>query len=253
MKAVKIAPLVTAAVLLVSVPAEAHVSVHPNTVPAGAFATLDVRVPGEQAGAHVTKVDLLLPPGFTEVDYENVPGWSVRTVERKLAKPIEDDGEKIESEIAQLVWSWTGPLGRVDDGEFVQFPLSVAIPDEDAGKALEFRTVQTYSNGEAVHWIDPSLDAEHPSPRINVTAKGGVVADVAGQEAGPTAGQGGATASSTTSGGAGQGSSEGAAAGAVTSSGGASKGLATAALIVGALGLLIGLIAVARTRRRSGV
>jgi uncharacterized protein YcnI len=34
--------------------AQAHVSLHPNTIPAGAFATLDVRVPGEQQGAHVS-------------------------------------------------------------------------------------------------------------------------------------------------------------------------------------------------------
>ncbi len=29
----------------------------------------------------------------------------------------------------------------------------------------------------SIHWISPSLTAEHPSPRINITAKGGVIQD----------------------------------------------------------------------------
>jgi uncharacterized protein YcnI len=219
----------------------AHISIHPNTVPAGAFATLDVRVPGEQQGAHVTKVDVLFPAGFTDVDYEAVPGWSVDVVERKLATPLHSDGETIESEIAQLVWTWAGPLGEVSDGQFIQLPLSVAIPSDAAGKALEFRTVQSYSDGQVVHWIDPSLDAEHPSPRINVTAKGGAIEDVAGDEAGPVAGQTSATRSS------------GAAGEAVTGSGssdGSSKGLALAALIVAALALLATIFTLVRSQRR---
>ena len=88
MRISKIVVLAATGALLVPAAADAHISLHPNTIPAGAFATLDVRVPGEQEGAHVTKVDMLLPPGFTSVDYENVPGWSTRVIETKLATPI---------------------------------------------------------------------------------------------------------------------------------------------------------------------
>jgi uncharacterized protein YcnI len=220
--------------------AQAHISLHPNTIPAGAFATLDVRVPGEQEGAHVTKVDTLFPPGFVSVDYENVPGWSTRLIETKLPTPITEGGETIDTEVSQIVWTWTGPLGKVDNGQFINFPLSLAIPDDAAGKALEFRTVQTYSNGAVVHWIDPSLTAEHPAPRINVTAKGGVVQEVAGDEAGPQAGATGSSAASTP-----------ASASSSSSNGGASKGLAIAALVVGILGLagaVVALLALRRTR-----
>ncbi|HTA35945.1 MAG TPA: YcnI family protein, partial [Solirubrobacteraceae bacterium] len=189
MNANKFALLVALGALAAPAAAEAHISLHPNTVPAGAFATLDVRVPGEQEGAFVKKVDVLFPAGFIGVDYENVAGWSAKVIERKLATPIQSDDGPVDSEVSQIVWTWTGPLGKVDNGQFVDFPLSAAIPDDAAGKALEFRTVQTYSNGQVIHWIDPSLQAEHPSPRINVTAKGGVIEDVAGDEAGPTAPQ----------------------------------------------------------------
>jgi uncharacterized protein YcnI len=237
-----LAALLTACGLVLPAGAQAHISVHPNTIPAGAFATLDVRVPGEQEGAYVKKVDVLLPHGFTGVDHENVPGWSTKVIETKLATPLTEDGETIDTEVSQIVWTWTGPLGKVGDGQFVQFPLSLAIPGDASGRSLEFRTVQTYSNGQAVHWISPSLSAEHPSPRINVTAKGGVVEDVAGAEAGPEAHQ--VPASSSVPGHAG--------ATPTATSSGASKGLAVLALVLGALGLLAGLGALARTRRADG-
>src|SRR5271163_459542 len=136
MKAKSIGALAAAVALLVPATAQAHISLHPNTIPAGAFATLDVRVPGEQEGAHVTKVDVLFPHGFTGVDYENVPGWSTRIIEARLATPIKEDGETIDTEVSQIVWTWAGPLGRVDNGQFVNFPLSLAIPADATGKAL---------------------------------------------------------------------------------------------------------------------
>jgi len=225
------------ALLAVPAAAQAHISLHPNTIPAGAFATLDVRVPGEQEGAYVKKVDVLFPSGFTSVNYENVPGWTAKIIETKLVTPITKDGETINTEVSQILWTWTGPLGKVSNGQFINFPLSLAIPDV-AGQALEFRTIQTYSNGLLVHWIDPSLSAEHPAPRINVTAKGGVIEDIAGHEAGPEAGQTPGSQSTP------------APAAAKPSSGGASKGLGIVALILGALGLLAGLAALAAARRR---
>jgi periplasmic copper chaperone A len=239
-----LALIVTGGVLLATpAAAQAHISLHPNTIPAGAFATLDVRVPGEQEGAYVTKVDTLFPQGFTGVDYENVPGWTARVIEAKLKTPIKEDGETIDTEVSQIAWTWTGPLGKVSNGQFINFPLSVAIPADAAGRALEFRTVQTYSNGEVVHWIAPELTAEHPAPRINVTAKGGAIEEVAGDEAGPTAGETPAAGRPVT------GQSTTAAVVVAKPSTGASKGLGIAALILGALGLLAGLLALATARR----
>jgi uncharacterized protein YcnI len=238
-KLVALLPIVV--LLLAPAGAGAHISIHPNAVPAGAFATLDVRVPGEQAGAHVTRVDMLMPPGFIGVDYAPVPGWDVRVVESKLATPLEQDGEKVETEVSQIIWSWTGPLGQVGNGAFVDFPLSVAMPDS-AGRSLQFKTIQSYSNGKKARWIEPGLEDEFPSPRINVTAKGGVLQDVAGEEAGPPAGLRGAASAPTPLPAAAGGTPR------------ASRALAIAALIVGALGLLAGLtgLLAAGSARRGG-
>lgn len=237
MRASKIAVLAVASALLVPAAAEAHISLHPNTIPSGAFATLQVRVPGEQEGAHVTKVDVLFPSGFTSATYENVPGWSVKVLTQKVSPPIQTDEGPVSEEVSQVIWSWIGPLGMVNNNQFIQFPLSIAIPGNLTGQALQFKTVQSYSNGQIVHWIDPSLSAEHPAPRINVTAKGGVIEDVAGKEAGPEAGQAAAAASAPT---------------VAKASNGASKGLGIAALIVGVIGLLLGAVALWTARRERG-
>jgi len=240
MKPKKVAVLLAAGALFTPASAQAHISLHPNTIPAGAFATLDVRVPGEEEGAYVKKVAVLFPQGFTGVDYENVPGWSTKVIETKLATPIKEDGETIDTKVSEIVWTWAGPLGKVNNGQFIQFPLSLAIPADAAGKALEFRTVQSYSNGQVIHWISPSLIAEHPSPRINVTAKGGVIQDIAGAEAGPEAGQTAASSSSPSP----------APATTTQASSGASEGLGITALLLGALGLIAGLGALVMSRRK---
>ncbi len=169
--------------------AQAHISLHPNTIPAGAFVTLDVRVPGEQAGAYAYEIDMLVPPGFTEIDTQNVPGWSVKKITTKLATPIQTDEGPISEEVSQIIWTGDrSALGRLEDNSFIQFPLSIAMPSDLAGKSLAFKTVQYYSNGKVIHWIGPP-NAEYSAPTVNITAKGGLIEEVAGNEAGPTPGQ----------------------------------------------------------------
>ncbi|HWX87003.1 MAG TPA: YcnI family protein [Solirubrobacteraceae bacterium] len=232
--------LATVTTLAATAAAQAHISLHPNTIPAGAFVTLDVRVPGEQEGAYAYRIDMLVPPGFTAIDTQNVPGWSVKEVITKPAKPIQTDEGPIDEEISQIVWTGDrSKLGRLENGSFIQFPLSIAMPGNLAGKSLAFKTVQYYSNGKVVHWIGPP-SAEYPAPTVNITAKGGVIDDVAGGEAGPTPGEMPAA------------SSGAAAPVEASSSGVASKGLAITALVVGALGLLAGIGGLVAARRTRG-
>lgn len=226
---------VTAVALLLPAAAQAHVSVHPNTVPEGAFATLNVRVPGEEENAYAYKVATLLPAGFTDVSIQNVPDWTAKVVTKKLAKPIQTDDGPVTEEVSQVIWTGNKSVdGRLDNGRFMQFPLSIAMPEHIAGKSLAFKTLEYYSNGKVVHWIG-SPSAEFPAPTVNITDKGGVLQDVAGGEAGPAPGDApGAEATPSSS---------------SSSSGGAGKGLGIAALILGALGLLAGGAALARSRR----
>jgi uncharacterized protein YcnI len=185
----RLASLIAAfAALALPAAAAAHISLHPNEIPAGAFVTLNVRVPGEQPGAYAYKVVMQMPPGFTDVDVENIPGWTAQETITNLKKPQQTPDGPVDQVVSQV--SWTGErsaLGRLDNGHFVQFPLDVTIPSNLAGKSLTFKTVEFYSNGQNAYWIGPP-SATYPAPTINITRAGGVIEDVAGNEAGPLPG-----------------------------------------------------------------
>jgi uncharacterized protein len=163
---------VVAAVLISAGAASAHVTVHPNRLPAAGFTTMVVRVPNEEANASTTKVDVQLPPGFLFVSTAPVPGWTAKMVQHKLDTPIKTMDGTISSEISEV--SWSG--GKIEPGQYLEFPLSVAMPDTP-GTTLTFKSIQTYDNGDVVRWIgDPSSD--HPAPRVAVTASTAAVQDI---------------------------------------------------------------------------
>jgi len=223
--------LVTVGALLTASNAQAHVSLHPNTLPAGSFPTLNIRVPSEEPTASTTQVAVQFPPGFIDVSTGYLPGWTVQKKTRKLAKPVTTDSGTVSEEISEVIWKG----GKIPPENFLNFPISTAIPDGDAGKTLTFKTVQTYSNGKVVHWIGPA-SADQPAPTVNVTPKGGVLEDVAGTEAGPGNAQATATQTASTT--------------KSDSSDKASKGLGVAALVVGIVALLLGIVALVLARRR---
>jgi uncharacterized protein YcnI len=211
----------TICALLLPAAAQAHVTLQPNEAPAGGFTVLDVRVPNERDDANTTKIDVKFPPGFAEVSYQAVPGWQVKVIKEKLANPVQTDDGPVTEGVSEIVWSG----GSIAPGQFQDFPLSVQIPDE-AGKALTFKALQTYDNGEVVRWIGPP-ESEEPAPQVMVTAA-----------------EGGHSAAAAESGSSGDEASDG--------SDSASKGLGIAALVLGALGLLAGGAALMRSRGSRG-
>jgi uncharacterized protein YcnI len=138
-------------------------------VPAGGFVLLDVRVPNERENASTVKVHLRLPPGFIEASYQPVTGWTVKEIRKKLAKPTtNDEGETITDQVSDLIWTGDGKQGKIAPGQFMDFPLSVQIPDKP-GTSLTFKALQTYRNGEVVRWIG-APDSDTPAPQVAVTA-----------------------------------------------------------------------------------
>lgn len=232
----RIVLVLTAAALTGPAAAQAHVSLHPNEVPTGSFATLDIRVPNEMESANTVKLAVQVPPGFLDVSPEYMSGWTPKVLTGKLAKPVQTDDGEVTEQVKEIIWTGDGKQGRIPPGQFLNFPISTEIPGK-AGEELTFKVLQYYDDGEVVRWIGPP-NSEEPAPQIDVTAEGGVLQDVAGSETAPPS-------PSTTS--AGEGSAE-------TSGGSsdsASKGLGIAALIVGALGLLAGGTALIQSRRRA--
>jgi uncharacterized protein YcnI len=230
--------LVAVVALIVPAAAGAHVSLHPNAVPAGANATLDIRVPNEMDNATTTKLAVKFPPGFIGVATQPPPGWTSKVLTSKLAKPVQTDDGPIDTQVSEVEWTASSGAG-IAAGQFANFPIAVAVPGR-TGQVLTFKTVQTYSNGKVVRWIG-APDSDSPAPTIDVTAKGGVLQDVAGGEAGPgtlpkVASQSATPAATRT----------------VVQKTSASNTLAVIALIVGALGLATGAAGYAAARRERG-
>jgi uncharacterized protein len=208
--------LIAALALAVPASAGAHVTLQPEEAAAGDYTVLDVRVPNERDDAATTKVAVQMPPGFVFASYQPVAGWSVEVKTGKLAKPISSHGEKITEQVSQMTWTADSDKAGIQPGQFQDFPISVQIPGE-AGDSLTFKALQTYGDGEVVRWIG-GADSEKPAPRVAVTES--------------SEGHHGASAESE-----------------ATDSDSASKGLGIAALIIGALGLLAGGVALLRSRR----
>src|ERR1700759_1620714 len=105
-------PLIAAALaatLLVPAAADAHVTLHPDSLPAGTDDTLlSVRVPNERNDATVTKVDLALPPGFAASSAAAVAGWPATVQHVKLATPIKTDDGEIPEGVGRIPWTATG-------------------------------------------------------------------------------------------------------------------------------------------------
>jgi uncharacterized protein len=225
--------LLGALALALPAAASAHVSLHPNEVPAGSFATLDIRVPNETESAETVKLAVQVPPGFLDISTEYMPGWTSKVLTSKLAKPVQTDDGEVTEQVREIIWTGDGKQGLIPPGQFLNFPISTEIPGK-AGEELTFKVLQYYDSGEVVRWIG-GPNSEEPAPKIDVTAEGGVLQDVAGSEtAPPSPGASSPEGSETTTG---------------SGSDSASKGLGIAALIVGALGLIAGGAALIRSRR----
>jgi uncharacterized protein YcnI len=168
------ASLVAVATLLaIAVPAAAHVTVStPDAVPGG-FGKLVFRVPTESASAGTVKLTVTLPAAtpFAEVAAKSMPGWSVATTEKKLAKPItNDDGFNLTKAVSTVTWT-AGAGQGVAPGEFNEFELSVG-PFTKGTSSLTLPVVQTYSDGTVVHWDQPTpasgKEPEHPAPTLDL-------------------------------------------------------------------------------------
>jgi uncharacterized protein YcnI len=165
--------LTAAAALAVPAAASAHVTLQPGQVTEGSFSKLDVRVPNERDNKGTIKVDLRLPDGFYFLSYQKVPGWKARVYKRKLDQPVDLGGFSVDERYTRIVWRAKKPKrDRIAPGQFQDFPLSVRVPDGEAGSQLTFRAFQTYQRGERVAWTG-APDSDAPAPRVTLLASEG--------------------------------------------------------------------------------
>ncbi|MEU9149320.1 YcnI family protein [Streptomyces sp. NPDC048417] len=177
MKASRIAAVTAVAgtaVLAVSSPAFAHVSVQPEgTAAKGGYAVIDFKVPNERDNASTTKLEVNFPADhpLASVMPQPMAGWKVEVTKSKLAKPLEMHGEKIDEAVTKV--TWTAEDKGIEPGYFQKFPLSVGALPEDTDE-LVFKAIQTYSNKEVVRWIEVQQkgqeEPENPAPALALSA-----------------------------------------------------------------------------------
>jgi len=225
-----------AALLLAPAAAQAHVTLQPDTAPAGGFTRLDVRVPNERDDAGTVKVDVQLPPGFIAASYEPVPGWKVEVTRSKAEQPIDTgEGLKSDTQVSRITWTGDGEQGIVEAGEFQDFGLSLKMPEGKAGDTLTFKALQTYDDGQVVRWIGPE-DADEPAPIVTLDT-----GSAGGGHGAPAASAGGGTDQ--------QAAPASAPAASSSSGDGGSNTLSIVAIALGALALIAALGALAAARR----
>jgi uncharacterized protein YcnI len=161
-----------ATVMLVAtaLPAAAHVTVNPKEANQGGFAKLAFRVPNERDKA-TTKLEVAFPDkdAIANVSYKPLPGWKVAVTKKKLDKPIKVHGEDVSEAVDRVTWTADSAATAIQPGQFQEFEVSVGpLPEVDQ---LVFKALQTYDGGEVVRWIDEttgSEEPEHPAPVLKL-------------------------------------------------------------------------------------
>jgi uncharacterized protein YcnI len=232
---------VAAAALVAMAPmASAHVTVNPDELAKGSFARLSFRVPNERDDAGTTTLEVTLPEdvAFTSVSIKPLPGWTATTEMRTLDEPVDAFGEQVTEVVSKI--TWTG--GVINPGEFQEFDVSLGRMPED-GDTLAFPSIQTYSSGEIVRWIDPVVEGEeepeHPVPTLRLVDPEPGSEDAADANAGEAGGE--EEAATVPVGDT-----------ATQDDVDSANTLATVGLVVAVLALALGLFALVRSRRSPG-
>lgn len=158
--------------LIWSAAAGAHVTPQDPEAPSGAYFTTAFKVGHGCDGSPTTKVELKLADGVTSVKPQPVPGWELSTTTRTLDPPIELHGTEITETVDTVIWEG-GPL---PDDQLQMFWVSMKLPEDAPGTALEFPVVQTCEVGETA-WIQSTVEGEEepesPAPIVTLTEADG--------------------------------------------------------------------------------
>lgn len=162
----------TAAVLtiMMALPASAHIVVSPDEAPKGSYGVFSFRVPNESDTATTTKVEIQLPEDhpIASVRTTAQDGWNATAVKTKPTKNLDNHGSGVTEVVSKITWEG----GTIKPGEYAEFHVSMgALPDDV--DVLEFKAVQTYSDGDVVSWIQSTPEGgeepDYPAPTLLLT------------------------------------------------------------------------------------
>lgn len=166
MKKLVLVLVALAAVVLAAGPAFAHVTVSPSEAVQGGYSTFTFKVPNEKDDASTVQLEVDLPTDhpLASVSIQPVPGWTAAVTKETLPDPIKTDDGEVTEAVTKITWSG----GSIEPGQFQQFPVSMGpLPKAES---ITFKALQTYSDGDIVRWIDVTPasgeEPEHPAPVV---------------------------------------------------------------------------------------
>lgn len=218
-------------VLATAAGASAHITVDSDTTSPGDHAVLTFSVPHGCQDSATTELAIQLPEGIDSATPTRNSFYTVETVTEELESPTTDShGEEVSERVSEVVYTASTPL-PANQRDAIE--LSVQLPEDPPEDPLYFPAVQTCEDGESA-WVQiPSEgqdlhDLELPAPALDLSA-----ADAT------TEGHTGAEAEQDAPAGQEQSDPEQ-----------APSALTALALVIGGLGLLTAVIALALGRRR---
>ena len=159
---------------LSAMPAAAHVTVNPKEATVGGYARLTFRVPNEKDDASTVKVEVAFPENapFASVSVKPIAGWTVTVEKRTLTVPVKNHDSQITEATSKLVFTADSAATAIKPGQFQEFDVSVGpVPEVEQ---IIFKSLQTYSDGDIVRWIEEpkaGAELERPAPVLKVLPK----------------------------------------------------------------------------------
>lgn len=157
-------------VLVTAVPAYAHVDVEADNATAGAQdVTLTFRIPNERAPLTTVGIRIIIPPDhpLIGVASSSQNGFTATVRTTHLAKAISGPDGPVSDVASEIDFN----DGQITGSREPAFRVSVRQLPIDAD-VLTFRTLQAYSDGRTVAWIEVAADSaaepEHPAPRLTL-------------------------------------------------------------------------------------
>ncbi len=156
--------------IAMALPASAHVSINPDEAAKGSFGAFSFRVPNESDTAETIKLEVQLPADhpIASVRTTAQDGWTATVTKAKPSKKLTSHGSEVEEVVSKITWEG----GTIKPGQYAEFHVSMGALPDDADK-LEFKALQTYSDGEVVSWIESTPEGgeepEHPAPTLMLT------------------------------------------------------------------------------------
>jgi uncharacterized protein len=155
-------------------PAFAHVSVDPTRVVKGSEVVLTFHVPNESETATTTKIEMQMPKD-NPFGVVSVQPVAGWTATATTSK-LDQPIVTDDGTVDEAVTSITWDGGAIKPGDFEDFEILVG-PIPTTATSLTFPTVQTYDDGTSTSWVEVASASgaapEHPAPEVLVVAQQG--------------------------------------------------------------------------------